>query len=161
MPLPLPQLAGEGNGTGVGGVNERPGGEGKRRGVEGEGTEADKGDDEQEFQRIDEMVGQLRGGDIEAQCEGRREAEDGGAAQDWVDADEQANGDAPCQFLRRGPHAEEREDGKRNTAVGPVVVEQGLTGLVRGGIHGAGVHYSQDRLRSKGLCWFWKAGRVW
>ena len=87
-------------------------------------ADVDEGNDEQKFERIDEMVGQLRGGDVEAQEEGRGEAEDGGAAEDGIDADEKADGDAPGQLLRRGSHAQEREDRKRDAAIGPVVVER-------------------------------------
>jgi hypothetical protein len=65
----------------------------------------------------------LRGGYVEAEDEGQREAEDGGAAQDGIDADEEADGDAPGESFRRGSHAKQCEDGKGDAAVEPVVMD--------------------------------------
>ena len=65
----------------------------------------------------------LRSGYVEAEDKGHGEAEEGGAAEDWIDADEQAGGDAPGQLFGRGSHAEECEDGKGDAAVEPVVVD--------------------------------------
>ena len=64
-------------------------------GVEDAAAEADEGDDEDEFERVDDVVADLRGGDVEAEDKGQGEAEDGGAAEDGIDADEEAGGDAP------------------------------------------------------------------
>lgn len=97
------------------------------------------------------MVGQLRGGDVEAEQEGCGEADDRGAAEDGVDADQKADGDAPGKLLRRGPHAQEREDRKRNATIDPVVMERWLAWLEAGGVRIARFHYLQDRLPSRGL----------
>ena len=103
--------------------------------------DVDEGDDEDELERIDDVVADLRGGDVEAEDEGDGEAEDGGAAEDGIDADEEAGGDAPGELFRGGSHAEEREDGKGDAAVDPVVVDgRGLwVGSLRFGL--AGVHF--------------------
>jgi len=45
------------------------------------------------------VVADLRGGDVEAEDEGYGEAEDGGAAEDGIDADEKTGGDAPGQLF--------------------------------------------------------------
>lgn len=121
--LPLPELAGERDGAGAGGVNQRFERKGHRRGMEDYVAESDEGDQEQEFKRVDEVVGQLRGGDIEPQQECCGEAEDGSAAENRVDTDEEPDGDAPGQLLRGRSHAEECEDGKCDTAISPVVME--------------------------------------
>lgn len=86
------------------------------------------------------MVGQLRGSDVQAEEEGRSEAEDRGAAEHGIDADEQADGDAPGQLFRGGSHAQEGEDGKRDAAVEPVVVERRMAGLGVGRVHVARSH---------------------
>ncbi len=90
----------------------------------------------------------LRGGYVEAKEECDREAEDGCAAENGVDADEEAGGDAPGEFFRGRSHAEEREDRKDDAAVEPVVMDgrAALGGAVA--IWFAGVHCLQDRLRS-------------
>jgi len=54
------------------------------------------------------MVGDLRGSDVEAADESDGHAEDGGRAQEWIDADEQADGEAPGEALRACSHAEQR-----------------------------------------------------
>ena len=62
----------------------------------------------------------------------------GGAAEDGIDADEQAGGDAPGQLFGRGSHAEECEDGKGDAAVEPVVVDGSgsLVGVLAIGLSG-------------------------
>ncbi len=132
-------------------MDERFGSEWHGRGVEDYVAEADEGDEEKEFERVGEMVGQLRGGDVEAQEKCRGEAEDGGAAEDGVDADQQADGDAPGELARRGAHAEQREDRKGDTAVSPVVMERRGARLATGWVHVAQSHSLQDRLRNEGL----------
>ena len=83
----------------------------------------------------------MRGGYVEAEDKGQPEAEDGGAAQEGIDADEEADGDAPGELFRRGSHAEQCEDGKGDAAVDPVVVEGSgsLVGVV--GIWLFGLHF--------------------
>ncbi len=69
------------------------------------------------------MVGQLRRGQIEPEHKRRGKAEDCGAAENGVDADEKADGDAPCELSGRSSHAEESEDRQDDAAVGPVVMD--------------------------------------
>ncbi len=124
MPLPLPELMAERDGVGAGCVNQRLGGEGHGGGVEDCGTETDEWNDEQDFEGIDEVIGELRGGDVEAKDKGGGEAEDGGAAEDGIDSDEEADGDAPGKLAWGGSHAEEREDGEGYLAIDPCVMER-------------------------------------
>ena len=52
--------------------------------------------------------------------EGQGETEDGGGSEDGIDADEDAGGETPGQFLRGGSATEQRsEDGERDAAVRP------------------------------------------
>ena len=151
MPFPLPELPGERDGAGAGGMNQALCGERKRRGVKEDSPDVDEGDEEQEFERVNEVVGQLRGGDVEAKDECCRKTKDSGAAKNGIDADEEADRDAPGEFLRRRSHAQEREDRERNAAIEPIVVERWLGGREADGVHIARVHSLQDRLRNKGL----------
>lgn len=95
MPLPAPELTREGDGVGAGGVEELIGGERHGLGVEETAAGADEGDDEEELEGVDDVVAELGGGYVEAEDEGGGEAEDGCGAEDGVEADEEANGDAP------------------------------------------------------------------
>ena len=151
MPFPLPELPGERDGAGAGGVNQALRRERKRRGVKEDSPDVDERDEKQEFERVNEVVGQLRGGDVEAKDESCGETEDGGAAKNGIDADEEADRDAPGEFLRRRPHAQKREDRKRNAAIEPIVVKRCLAGRQPAGIRIARFHTLQDRLRNKGL----------
>lgn len=125
VPLPLPELAGESDRVLARRFEELPCGQRHGRGVEDAAGEPDEGDDQQELDRIDDVVAQLRSGNVEAEEEGEGEAEEGGAAEDGVDADQQAGGETPGEVFRCGSHAQEREDGKGNAAVDPVVMDGG------------------------------------
>ena len=95
MPLPLPELASEIDGMFADGVQEFVCGERKTRGVKDAGADVEEGNDQEKLKGIDDVAAQLRGGDVEPEDEGGGEAEDSGAAEDWVDADEKPGGDAP------------------------------------------------------------------
>jgi len=87
------------------GVEEFVRGERHRRGVEDAAGDADERNYQNEFERIDDVVAELRGCDVEAKDKGYCEAKDRGAAEDGIDADEQAGGDTPGEFFRRCSHA--------------------------------------------------------
>jgi len=147
VPFPKPQLAGEVEGMFAGCVEELVSRERHGRGVEDAAGGADERNDEDELERIDDVVAELRGCDVEAEDEGQGETKDRGAAEDGVDADEESCGDAPGEFFGRCAHSEKREDGKGNASVSPVVVDgnRALVGVVA--IWFVGRHFSQDRLR--------------
>jgi hypothetical protein len=63
--------------------------------VEDAAGNSDEGNDENDLQRVDDVVGELGCGYVEAEENCYGEAEEGGAAEDGVDADEEANSDAP------------------------------------------------------------------
>ena len=92
-------------------------------GMEDATRDVDERKDKDDLEGVDDVVAYLRGGDIETEDEGDGKAEDGGASKDGIDADEEADGDAPGQLFRRGSHAEKRENGKGNATVDPVVVD--------------------------------------
>lgn len=92
--------------------------------MEDAARKANERDDEEKFKRIDDVVSNLRGSQVEAEDECNGEAEDRRAAQDRVNADQYAGGHAPCEFFRCGSHAKEREDGKGDVAIEPVVTDR-------------------------------------
>lgn len=57
VPLPGPELAGESDGIGAGGMNKSSGREGNGSGMEDDIAEADEGNDEQKLQRVYEVIG--------------------------------------------------------------------------------------------------------
>ena len=119
--------------------------------MEDAACDVDEGDDEEDFKRVDDVVADLRGGNVEAEDECDGKAEDGGAAEDGVDANEDAGSYAPCESFGCGSHAEKREDGKGDAPVEPVVVD-GRRRLRWGVEIGRDrLHYGQDRLRNEGL----------
>lgn len=95
MPLPETQLTGEVEGVSAGCVEEFGGGEWHLRGMEDAAAESQEWDEQNELKWVDEVVAYLRSGDVEAEDGGHRETEDGGAAEDGVDTDEEADADAP------------------------------------------------------------------
>ena len=95
MPLPYPELMGEVDGMFAGCVEELACRERHGRGVEDVAGDADEGDDQDDFERIDNVVGELRRGYIETDEDGDGEAKQGGAAQDGIDADEKPDCNAP------------------------------------------------------------------
>ena len=126
MTLPEPKLAGQVERVDSGGVEEVFCGEGHGCGVEEAAAESDEGDDQDDLQRVGEVVGDLRGGDVEPEDEGYGEAEDGGGAEEGIEADEESGGKAPGEFLRGGSASKESEDGKSDAAVGPAVLRECL-----------------------------------
>jgi hypothetical protein len=122
--LPQTELADQGERGRTGGVEEFPGCEGQGGGVEEAAAEAEEGDDQDELQRVGEVVGQLRGYDVEPEDKGQHEAEEGGGAEEGVDADEDAEGEAPGKLLRSSSTAKECQEGKEDPAIGPAVLRK-------------------------------------
>jgi hypothetical protein len=91
--------------------------------VKDEAAETDQRDHEEQLERIYDVVSYLRGGYVETEEKGHSEAENGRAADDGIDADEEADGDAPGEFFWSRSETEEREDGKGDTPVEPVVMD--------------------------------------
>lgn len=69
MTLPEPELADQGEWCLAGGVDEFFGGEWHWSCVEETAAEADEGDDQDELERVGEVVGDLRGDYVEAEDE--------------------------------------------------------------------------------------------
>ena len=109
-----------------GGVHELVCRERHRRGVKDTAGSADEWDDENQLQRIYDVIADLRGCDIETEEESQSKTEEGGAAEDGVDADEKAGCDAPGKFFGGCSHAEERKNRKGDAAIDPVVVDWGV-----------------------------------
>lgn len=85
----------------------------------------DEGNDENELERVDDVIAELGCGDVKAEENSQGKAEDRSAAEDGVDADEKADGDAPSKFFWGCSHTEEGENGKGDPAIKPVVVDSG------------------------------------
>ena len=94
-----------------------------RRGVKDAAGGADEWDDEDELERVDDVIADLGCSDVEAEEEGQGKTEEGGAAEYGVDADEKAGGDAPGEFFRGRSHAEKRKNWKGDATIDPVVVD--------------------------------------
>ena len=109
----------------AGSVEEFVCGERHRRCVEDAAGNADERNEQNEFKRIDDVVADLRGGQVETKDKGYCEAEDRGTSEDGIDTDEEADGDAPGEFLWRCSHAKKCEDGEGDAAVKPVVMDGG------------------------------------
>ena len=90
--------------------------------MEDEAAKAYEWNHEKEFERIDDVVAYLRGRHIKAEEKGYCETEERGAAKNGIDADEEADGDAPGELFRSCSHTQESEDGKGDAAVDPVVL---------------------------------------
>ena len=69
------------------------------------------------------MVPDLRGCYVETEEKGHCKTENGGTAEDGIYSDEEADGDAPGEFLWGGSKTKESEDGQGDAAVEPVVMD--------------------------------------
>lgn len=123
VPLPLPDLADECEWVFTGDVKDLRCRERDGCDVKDAAGEVDERNEQKKFERVDDVVGELRRDEIETQKKCGREAEYGGGAEDGVDADEQAERDAPGKFARGRSHAQQREDGQDDAAVEPVVMD--------------------------------------
>lgn len=83
----------------AGGVEELVCRERHGRGVKDSAGGVDEWDDEDEFERVDDVIADLGCGDVETEEEGQGKTEDRGAAENGVDTDEKAGGDAPGEFF--------------------------------------------------------------
>jgi len=89
----------------AGGVEEFVRGERHRRGVEDAAGDVDERNYQNEFEWVDDVIAELRGGHVKTKDKCYCEAEDRGAAKDGIDSDEETDGDAPGEFFRRCSHA--------------------------------------------------------
>ena len=63
------------------------------------------------MERVGELGRELRGDEVEPEEEGEREAEEGGGAEQRIDADGESEGERPGETAGGGSDAEEVEDG--------------------------------------------------
>ncbi len=85
-------------------------------------AEPEERNEEENLERVNQVVGELGCGDVEAQEKGDEQAQDGGGAEDRIDADDHTDGEAPGETFGAGAEAEETEDGKGDSSVEPSVV---------------------------------------
>ncbi len=119
----MPELTCESNRVGARRIEKRCGRERYRFGAEYKAAESHEWDYEEEFERVDDVVSDLRGCHVETEQKGHCKAKNGCAAEDGVDADEEADSDAPGEFLWCRSEAEECEDGQGDAPVEPVVMD--------------------------------------
>ena len=102
--------------------------------------DVDERNHENEFERIDDVVAELRGGHIETKDKGYCEAKNRGAAKDGIDADEETDGNTPGEFLWGCSHTKECKDRKDDATVEPVVMNWGGGWRGDAGVGFAGLH---------------------
>lgn len=85
-------------------------------------AEPEERNEEEDLEGIDQVVGELGCGDVEAEEKGEKQAQDGGGAEDGIDADHDADGQAPGETFGAGAEAKETEDGEGDSPVEPSVV---------------------------------------
>ena len=76
-----------------------------------------KRNNQEKLQRIDDVVGELGGGDVQPEKHRDGEAQEGRRAQQRIDADQKADGNAPGQPLRGGADAQKSEKGQNDAAI--------------------------------------------
>ena len=91
--------------------------EGERACAEGDLSDADEEEKEDELQGIDEVVRDLRGDQIEAEQESDEKAEDGGRAEERVDANDESDCERPCQLSWGGAYTEKIEQRKDDASL--------------------------------------------
>ncbi len=79
----------------AGGVEERVAFEGKTAGVEELVTNFYEEEEQQKLQRVDDVVCDLRGDQVEAKHAGYKERGERGGSEQWVDANDKARGERP------------------------------------------------------------------
>lgn len=117
VPLPHPELAGERDWVGAGGVKEGSWLHRQVGGSEDTCAQVNERDDEGELQREDSVDRELGGGHAEAEGECGGEAKDGGGAQNGVNADEQTDGDAPGEPTRSCSHAQQGKNRQEGSPI--------------------------------------------
>ena len=115
VPLPLPDVAKEVPGMMAEMLDLLPA-EWKAMGVEDVDTKLDEGDEEQQMERGDHMVADLRGDLIEAEDPGEHDDEQRGEAYGGVDADDHAEGEAPSEAARGYAAAHLTQQGAQDAA---------------------------------------------
>jgi hypothetical protein len=84
----------------AGGVEEGVSFQGETAGVKELVAELDEEEEKQDLERVDDVVGDLRGDEVEAEEAGEDKRGEGGGAEQRVDADDQAGGKRPGELAR-------------------------------------------------------------
>jgi hypothetical protein len=127
VPLPDPELASKNQRMFPRSAKQFVCREWHRRSMEDAARRMNKRNYQKKFERIDNVVANLRRSDIQPEDQGKRKAKNRRAADDRIDADEQPGSNTPGELLRCGAHAEQSKDWKGNAAIDPVVVNGRVT----------------------------------
>lgn len=109
VPLPGPEQVGGGPRALAHEAENGVGGDGRRAGAEEDLSGAKIDHQQREFEREEQVVGDLAGDNVEPEDEGGGEAEHGGRADDRVDADGGSDRERPGEAARGSSHAQEME----------------------------------------------------
>jgi len=102
VPLPAPEKFGGVPGMELDGVDEGLALQRETGSVKEGDAEANEDREEQELERVHDVVAELRSDYVQAEDGCKREGEHGGRTEQRVDADDDANGDGPRQLMGRG-----------------------------------------------------------
>ncbi len=127
MPLPQPELTKENKWVFPGSAKELVSREWHRRSMEDATRRMNERNYQDQFERINHVVANLRRSNIQPEDEGERKAKNRRAPEDGIDADEQPGSNAPGQLLRCGAHAQQRKDWKSHPSIDPVVANGRVT----------------------------------
>ena len=110
VPLPGPEGAGRGERVVAHSGEHGVFAHGEGGGVEDAVTEVQEDEEHGQLEGIDEVVGDLGGDQVEAEHEGDREADEGGRAEEGIDADGYADGQGPSKAAGRCTDPQEMDD---------------------------------------------------
>jgi hypothetical protein len=128
VPLPGPKDAGRDPGVNACRVEEGMAFERETPGVKELIADLDEEEKEQDLKGVDQVVGDLRCDEVEAEEIGNDKRSERGRTEQRVDANDDARGERPCELARGAADAEEMEDRRDDAALeeGRVVI-----GIVR------------------------------
>ncbi len=117
VPLPGPEQAGCGDGMMARRVEKRVSLDRHSAGVEDQVAGADEDQEERDLQRIDDVIGDLRGDQVEPQEERKRKAGDCGGTEQGIDPHHKAKGERPGQLARAAADAQQMDDRRDEPAL--------------------------------------------
>lgn len=97
VPLPLPEEMGEAEGMAVAEVKDFGLGHGQAMGMEDDDAGVNEGKEEQPLQGGHDVDADLGGDVVETEGPGEQEHDDGGGAEEGIDADDEGDGEAPAE----------------------------------------------------------------
>ena len=116
MPFPGPEQMGEADGMTVAEMEDLGLRHGQPVGVEDDDAGVDKGKKEQPLQRGHDVDADLGGDVVETEGPGEQKHDDGGGAEERVDADNEGDGEAPTETAGADAVSEQAQEGTKDAA---------------------------------------------